>query len=281
LIKHKFYFFDTVKRPELTPYDYLKNFQEDIPAWLDNYNQDTPFNYEDFFNSRVVYYPGSGTDGHAVKLFGKSHSAHCFVYIDYFVDQSDIERQLSNEGFRGYETIVRLQLSERDLVPDGWAPGATFHNDSISRGGLVSRRGLVAPFGFLEILQRKSNYGQDHGARRLAIVFLGADAIASYDALFCQTNSPAPPFALLLQDHGFGGNYDRFGRGGLLSKIAERAKCFPEFLVVAEWTDPWDNYSQIEGLTPDKGGMHDSKRYLYRRDPEPIIQKTQFQLDID
>ena len=34
------------------------------------------------------------------------------------------------------------------------------------------------PFGFLEVLERDHEFDDNHGARRLAILFLGADGIA-------------------------------------------------------------------------------------------------------
>jgi len=175
------------------------------------------------------------------------------VYADYGLTQDKLEQQLEDprHGFRGYHTLARLQLSEHDLVSGRFNPHATAAN---------------SPFGFLEVLERDAGLDDNHGARRLAIVFLGADGIASYDALFCLEHSGAPPFAVLLQDHGMGGNYNLFGRDGLLCDIASRCNVLPEFLLVADNTDPWIGFSQIEGIKPDMGGMHAHKRYLLKRE---------------
>ena len=67
-------------------------------------------------------------------------------------------------------------------------------------------------------MERKPEYDEAHGPKRLAIIFLFADGIASYDALFCQSRNKCEPFGVLLQDHGFGGNYDKFGMGGINGK---------------------------------------------------------------
>lgn len=49
----------------MTLYDYLQNkLREDIPSWLDGFRSGDRFPREHFFASRVVYYPGSGNDGH-------------------------------------------------------------------------------------------------------------------------------------------------------------------------------------------------------------------------
>jgi len=74
----------------VTPYEYLQGLREDIPAWLDQFRDGDNFQRQKFFGTRIVFYPGSGTDGHPVKMFGSTHSAHCFVYADYGVTQTTL-----------------------------------------------------------------------------------------------------------------------------------------------------------------------------------------------
>ena len=105
----------------MTSYEYLKQISESVPSWLEQFNKGDDFNREDFFASRIVYYPGPGTDGQPVKLFGSTHSCHCFIYVDFGLKQSDIENELEHVdyGFRGYHALTRVQISEHDLTPDG------------------------------------------------------------------------------------------------------------------------------------------------------------------
>ena len=63
------------------------------------------FNREDFFNSRVVFYPGAYVDGHAIKLFGSSHAAHCFVYCDYWHEQNEISRLVKNSESPAFQGL--------------------------------------------------------------------------------------------------------------------------------------------------------------------------------
>lgn len=249
----------------MTLYEYLSCRAEDSPVWLGNFHCGDPFPREQFFASRVVYYPGSGTDGHPVKLFGSTHSAHCFVYADYGLSQQRLESTLADcrLGFRGYHTFARLQLRESDLVPNGWTPHV--HSGEVPSTRTPFASVSSSPFGFLEILERDEHLSDEHGARRLAILFLGADAIAAYDALFCQGNGIAPPFAVLLQDHGFGGNYDRFGQNSLLERIASRCNVLPPFLLVAEDTEAWHSFEQMPEVDGDRGGMHNTLRTIYER----------------
>jgi hypothetical protein len=77
----------------MSMYEYLKNDQETIPPWLLEIKEGDKFPREDFFKSRIVFYPGSYTDGHAVKVFGLTHAAHSFVYVDYLVTQEELETE--------------------------------------------------------------------------------------------------------------------------------------------------------------------------------------------
>ena len=240
--------------------EYLKGHRERIPVWLDRFTDRDSFPREEFFDSRVVYYPGSGNDGHPVKLFGSTHSAHTFVYVDYGVAQSTVEEKLNGNDFRGYHTLSRLQLHETDLFPNGWRnrvryPTSTFAN--------------VSFFCFLEVLERDKELGDDHGARRLAILFIGVDGIAAFDALFCQGNVPTHQLIVVLQDHGFGGNYNRFGRGGLM-ELATTSNMFdsvrPLWLLVAENTCAWSGFTRVRNVHCCIGGANRHKRCLYVRE---------------
>ncbi len=245
-----------------TIYDYLRGRAEKMPEWLADYSESDPFPRTEFFRSRVAFYPGSGNDGHAVKVFGSTHAVHCFVYADFMVSREMLERRLEHPevSFRGYRTLARRQLSEADLVPNGWTPHIRPEGMNFGK----EPREHVVPYGFLEVLGRESESGDDHGPRRLAVMFLGADGVATYDALFCQDASFPAPFGVLLQDHGFGGNYTRFGQGGLLDKLAKRCSVRPTYLLAAENTTPWDDYERID-IDCDRGGMHGDLRCLYRK----------------
>jgi hypothetical protein len=180
------------------------------------------------------------------------------------ITQADVEAELRHptRRFRGYQTVARLHLVESDLVPGRWVP-------HVGPADLPPDRYRFAapPFGFLEVLEREPEFDDGHGARRLAVLFLGADGIATYDALFCQGYRRPQPFAVVVQDHGWGGNDDRFGRGSLLERLAIRHEAVPRWLLVAENSDPWDGFAPVPGVDGDPGGMHAHTRFLHERGP--------------
>lgn len=255
------------KDVEMTLYEYLHSMREPMPDWLKRFQFNEPFSRQNFFTSRLVYYPGSETetDGHPVKLFGSTHSSHCFVYADPKLMRAQIESVLEHprHRFKGYRTLHRLEIRESDLVPNGWTPHITYSD--VERALDLSKP--VQLFGFLEVLEREEAFDDSHGPKRLAVLFLGADGIAAYDALFCQKDSLSPPFALLLQDRGFiNSNYNRFGHGSLLHLIATRSKVFPQWLLISEDTEPWDGFVRVSGVGGDQAGILKPMRFLYKKE---------------
>ncbi|MDE2774283.1 MAG: hypothetical protein OXI46_11365 [Gemmatimonadota bacterium] len=240
----------------------LRRDPEPLPEWLAS--QSPPhFDRKAFFASRTVYYPGSGDDGQPVRLCAESCAAHCFIYVDQAVSQVTLSERLQDpkHGFRGYSIAYEEKISENALRPGGWTqhvPEDTVRH--VSR----FRNSFVEPFGWFVVLDRQGN-DESHGPRRFAILFIGGDGFASYDALYCQEDGIPPPFLTVIQDCTFCGNYDSFGRCGLLERIALRTSVLPRFLLVANNSKPWRGYSDTQAAA-EPGGSAAHPRRLFRRD---------------
>ncbi len=225
----------------MTLREFFATKRESMPAWLSAYPSDAQEALPPsevlrrFLRSRTVYYPGSGSDGGPVAAFNSAHAAHCFVYVDYLVERSELLDELQSDGFRGYRRLARVDLREADFGLGNWRPHVT--------GPVRYPFKPVRPYGFIEILERAEEYSEAHGAERFAVLFLAADGHAAFDAIFCQGSGTPVPFCVVLQDHGFGCNYSAFGEGGLLAQIASGCRVLPEFLLVADNTDPWRGVS--------------------------------------
>ena len=242
-------------------YHFLDRVQEPLPEWLAAPPGTKGFRIDDFFRSRTVFYPGSGTDGHPVKLFNSTRSAHCFIYADYLLSEDSIKEELESKenGFLGYKVIFGISLPINQFSYSGKMCHLTPNNIDESK-----RFHPVDPYAFVTIMERDEYLGDTHGAERIAILFLGMDGISCYDIIYCQKGSH-PPFAVFLQDHGYGGNYTRFGADGLLGQLAMSQESLPDWLVVGEGTKPWSHYDRVSNVGGDTGGMHSMKRYMYKR----------------
>jgi len=197
-----------------------------------------------------------------VKFCALSRAAHSFVYVDQAVDWNTLLERLTDpdQGFRGYALVHDEPVARDVLRPGGWTPN--IERDE-ARDANYFRNAFVEPFARFAVMERR-NRNEDHGPRRLAILFIGGDGIASYDALYCQNDGTPSPFLAVIQDHGFGGNYGRFDRGGLLERIALRTGVLPEFLLVANCSDKWEGYEDT-GAEAELGGMGPHPRHLFRR----------------
>ncbi len=76
------------------------------------------------------------------------------------------------------------------------------------------------------------------------------------------------PYAILIVDHGRGGNFTGCRFGGDESHMygwAEKNNAWPDWLLVSELesTEPWPGYHRVS--TGDEGGMHHDQRFLYSR----------------
>lgn len=244
---------------------HLSKFREEIPTWLKNYRQGDKITFKDIMSSRVAYYPGSGHDGTLMKVGNMSHSVHSFLYVDYGLSKSGLEDHIAQENsIRGYHPIAEIEWQEKDLMPNGqhqypaYITAQLRHKDPY---WFVDKN--EKPYCFSVIMERDEDRDDTWGAERFVVTFLFADGIATYYQLFVKEYSMAP-WLFLLQDHGFGGNYDRYGAGGILDQIIRESRCYPTFVIFGNDGDSkmWKGYEQVADVTPLYRGMH--RRDLYK-----------------
>ena len=198
---------------------------------------------QDFFKSRVVLYPGAGFDGEPVHYFGSRHLAHCFIYVDYGLTKDQIITELNDPRykFNGYRIHSRRDLKQMEISPVAWKNHLT--KEEISS---IDYSFIRSPaYTFIVILERDEKLDEKHGPKMLAILFISADGIATYDALFCQEDSQTL-FAVVLKDHGWGCNYTKFGRGGFMELVSIRTKKYPKFLWAPTGSEFWSDHYALD-----------------------------------
>ncbi len=199
---------------------------------------------DNFFSSRVVYYPGAGQHGRTFALFGATHSAHCFLHIDLSYSAEQIRGILNSGG----NTSVRGYTPLSEVIPlDPFA-----------------RR-----FGFetalWTILERRPDYSDDHGPKRLAFLHIQAEAVWFCSKVCGRLDKKS--FGVVLQDHGFGGvngHPAKFGGDKPLRQVVQTT-AFAKYLLVGDGTPPWPQYEPISELTEQGYGQHKNQVRLYRQ----------------
>ena len=237
-------------------------------SWLSRFSPGERFPQREFFDSRIVYYPGSAHDGHPLKIFGKAHAAQCFVFADYGLPSTSFSEALRDSAHqeypRGYLPHHVVDLKENDLLPNGWKQHV---HPSMAPTELAQRHPPGGGFGVFAVLQRAPSMGDSHGPERIAILVIGGDGIATFDALFCQQDSKAP-YAVVIQDHGFSGNWAPFGTKNSPLWYLARDHAMPKWLLADEAQDVWPGFEAVS--SPDKGGMRGNLRRLFRRPQSPL-----------
>ena len=162
-------------------------------------------------------------------------------------------------SIRGYHRIDRIEWQEKELIPNG---PYSMHLNRLQGCDPMAFE-PERPYCFTEILERDDNRDDCWGSEHFAITFLCADGIATYLQLFCGEYKKAP-WLVLLQDHGFGCNYDKFGKGSILDEIIEKTGVKSQYVLCANNTHIWDGYTKIEDIPPVSGGMTRHLIFLYK-----------------
>ena len=236
---------------------HLHNDIETTPSWLAKYQPGDSVSLEDFCSGRIAFYPGCGTDGHLVEIGNRSQSVHSFIYTDYAVTIDMVMDTLnSKHGIKGYHMLGTTEWDPKAL--EAPKPFITRFADN---GG--------KPYCLVVVFERDADYTAAWGSDRFAVAFMNIDGFAVYENLFVDRLHKAP-YIFLLEDYGYGGNYDHFGKGGILDRMMRESRLWPKY-VVAGHAQIWNGYHRILSQTETKGGMHSYSRALYAHKSIGII----------
>lgn len=157
-----------------------------------------------------LYYPAAGFDGRPVQFLGGF--IHSFIYVDYGVTPDQLETERQQNGFDGYRLVGRKSLTVHDLAPNGWQPVVPdqYRGDLDTFLQRHENGAVQAPFAFWYIFERDDARDETHGPRRFSLVYIAADGIATYQALYWQNAMPPEVLTIIRPGAGFGGNYTDF-----------------------------------------------------------------------
>lgn len=236
---------------------YFKSNKELMPAWLLSYRRTSTLDFKEILSGRLVYYAGSALDGEVIKTFNTAHAAHTYIYVDYMLQKERVVNHIKGRGLLGYK-VYHLREFDLNNLKISDEHQETMHAIEKERDALTNDFS-INEYGLLAIFERLPEFNENHGAERIALIYLSTDAVTAYLKLF---NKERAPFINVLQDHSMGGNYTTFGRHGLLEKISIKHSIKPLYSYVGSNTRPWSNYARL-GVAPTK--LYYRFRYLFRR----------------
>ena len=216
----------------------------DVPEWLselspDSMRSESPFPLRKLLQDSL-YYPASGFDGKPVKYLAGNILS--FVYVDYGYSRGELINALKNPGFRGYDLVAKRSVTEPELTPRSWRPTPPDPSDG---NPACHRDWIKDPFCEWLVFERRKDVPVTHGPRRFSLVYLCADGVAAFQALYV-ANSIAPKAVAVIQPgHGFGMNYTNFEDPNKIfaRSILGNPNGQPELLLCGGWGEP-DNYRE-------------------------------------
>ena len=233
------------------------NEQQEMPTWLKNYKMGKKININSILKNRLVYYPGSFVDIHPVIVFNELNSVHTYLYVDYGHKKEDIIAAMKNEvceRLYTYDIYDVCEFNINDIEFEENTPHF-FPNDKELE--LINSFSQKEEYGLLFVFER--NVSDEKMPERFAIIYLCSDGITFYDKFFQNHKSL---YALVIQDHGFGGNYNSFGARGAMYKIAKSINVFPKYILCATNSKLWNGYREVYA----DGILHTDlrERYIYQ-----------------
>ncbi len=218
-----------------------------------------------FFASNPVFYPGSGLDDwQAIRAFVPTGESHAFIQVDYKFSEKTLRETLSRDG------ITLLTDDERtEVFMEGWNDddllnrriraaaknGSEYSLETLENVPLTTLfpkssvnhlAGIKlnfydggpeeAPFALLGTFAKQTS---QPWPEYVSILFLGYEATAAYDLLFCQ-DGQLPPLAVAIQ----AGMHMGFGNGSPLASLAARTGVLPSYL---QGVEPRNDFEQWDG----------------------------------
>lgn len=219
----------------------LRQLQKiEIPTWLTNLTPEAikhdPFPLDELLRESL-YYPSCGFDGDPIKHLGGSVLS--FVYVDYGHTRDEF---MCAQNFNGYDLVASRFVSEDELAPDGWSPLALRRMDG---DPLRYRDYVKEAFCVWSIFQRRGDFLVAHGPYRFSLLFICADGVAAFQALYLANSIIPKAIAVIQPGHGFGHNWTDFSdpEQVFARVVLDNPVGQPEMVLYGGIGYDWKNYS--------------------------------------
>lgn len=204
-----------------------------VPSWLTGDSFD--FSISNILEDSC-YYPYGNLQGSPVKQLIKK--AYSFVFVEYTVSESELLREIEEHGFKGYRAIHIQDIPESLLTPNGLADFVR------PRSGEDSVQRKVDPFCKWFIFENPTD------GLRFSFLFLAADAIAAYQALYF-SNNVQPRFLVFVYPRGDNREHQDHWRelnkphGFFERVLSTNRSCSPKYISFDNHNDCWSSYSEF------------------------------------
>lgn len=187
-----------------------------------------------------VYYPASGVDGGLIRdinLNRQEWNVTSYIYCDYHETAEKLFESI--QEIKGYKLLNWRDLKMEELIPNGWSQQLP-PNISMSRyQSAVNRFTNPNPYAVWMVFERLPEYGEEHGPSRFSLLYLCAEGVASYQALYWTNHFVPRAIAIIQPGTGFGFNWTDFYKEGepLYWAVKNNPEGMPEYIFTGYYAD--------------------------------------------
>lgn len=179
-----------------------------FPEWLADLSattmQDSPFPLHEILGDSL-YYPASSFHGAPIQYLAGNILS--FIYVDYGHSRDELMVKLENPGFLGYHPVATRSVTEEELTPQGWHPTLP---DQADGNPAQYRDWIQQPFCEWAVFQRREDVAVNHGPSRFSLLYVCADGVAAFQALYGGNSIVPKAVAVIQPGHACGGNWTDF-----------------------------------------------------------------------
>lgn len=201
--------------------------------------QTNPFPIKEVLENSV-YYPASGVDGGLIRDINRNRqdwNVTSFVYCDYHETAENLRDSI--QQMRGYKLLAWRDLKMEELIPEGWSQQLPPNIDLRRYQDRVRRFANPNPYGVWMVFERLPEFGEDHGPRRFSLLYICAEGVASYQALYWTNHCVPRAIAIIQPGTGFGFNWTDFYKDGepLHWIVKNHPEGMPEYVFTGHYSD--------------------------------------------
>ena len=172
----------------------------------ENFN-DTPLPIEELL-ANSAFYAAAGSDWNFIRevnAFDTALDIKSYIYCDYCIGRDEVLR--THDKVEGYKVVATKNLNLEDLVPAGidMSDMPNYINEQYLGWSSIYR-----PFSEWTIYGRMEDVGEQMGPSRFSVLYIGAEGVKTYRALYWKYRKSAKLVALIQAGEGFGFNYTGF-----------------------------------------------------------------------
>jgi hypothetical protein len=199
-----------------------------------------------------LYYPSCGFDGGVVKdcnTHARALGIRSFIYCDYATGKDAFMEEQNT--FNGYHIFADRPVTLKEMSPNGWHPVLP---PGIRPGTYTRYRDAWQPFAHWTVYERNEDRTDIHGPLRFSLLYVGGEAVATYQALYWSNGLAPLGLAIIQPGTGFGLNWTDFREPGQALEwvVRQNQAGMPDWIWYGGYGDGYEDFKWTGYVRQDR-----------------------------